>query len=89
MASERVQRRIDRLLDQIEAEADQENWERVCARAELILDFAPDNADAAAFLATGERVRAENSRLSIFSAVSIDFTVLPLNRHLSAAIGAG
>ena len=31
MASERVQRRIERLLDQIEAEADQENWQRVWA----------------------------------------------------------
>ena len=61
MASERVQHRIERLLDQIEAEADQENWQRVCALAEQILDFASDNSDAAAFLASGERALARTS----------------------------
>ena len=40
MASERIQRRIDRLLDQIEQAMDQLQWETVrdCAQAVLALD---------------------------------------------------
>ena len=46
MASDRIQRRIERLLDQIEQEADEENWSRVRSLAEQVLGFAPDNCDA-------------------------------------------
>ena len=51
MASERVQRRIDRLLDQIEQAMDNLEWATVkdCAQAVLALDA--NNADAASFLA--------------------------------------
>ncbi|MFQ6030766.1 MAG: serine/threonine-protein kinase, partial [Dehalococcoidia bacterium] len=55
MASERIQRRIERLLDQIEAEADQRNWEEVHQLARQILGFAPDNTDALAFLTVAEQ----------------------------------
>ena len=51
MASERIQRRIERLLDQIEQEADQQNWQLVLDRAQEVLGFAPDNSDAQAFIA--------------------------------------
>ena len=51
MATERIQRRIDRLLDQIEQEADQQNWQRVRELAGEVLEFAPDNADATTFFA--------------------------------------
>ncbi len=54
MASERIQQRIDRLLDQIEQEADQENWRRVLDLAKQVLRFAPDNSDAQSFLAVAE-----------------------------------
>ena len=50
MASDRIQRRIERLLDQIEQEADQQNWQRVRDLAAEALEFAPDNADATTFL---------------------------------------
>ena len=50
MSSERIQRRIERLLDEIEQEADEENWARVGRLAEQVLGFAPDNSDAQAFL---------------------------------------
>ena len=40
MASDRIQRRIDRLLDQAEEAADQSNWDRVRELAENILNFA-------------------------------------------------
>ncbi len=41
MATERIQRRIDRLLDQVEEAADQEDWEAVRRLAQQVLD--PDN----------------------------------------------
>ena len=55
MASERVQRRIDRLLEQIEEAMDQLNWESVrdCSQAVLALDA--ENRDATVFLAAAER----------------------------------
>jgi len=54
MPSERVQRQIDRLLDQAEAAAGEEDWARVadCARKVLAVDVS--NEDAAAFLSMGE-----------------------------------
>ena len=55
MASERVQRRIDRLLDQIEEAADQREWDQVRELAEDLLAFAPDNTDGRTFLEAAER----------------------------------
>jgi hypothetical protein len=55
MASERVQRRIERLLDQIEQAADQRAWERVQDLARDVLTLDPDNPDALAFRAAAER----------------------------------
>ena len=54
MASERVQRRIDHLLDQTEEAVDQLNWERVHQLAEAV-DLDPDNKDAGQFIAAAER----------------------------------
>ena len=55
MATERIQRRIERLLDQIEQEADQQNWQRVLELAEEVLGFAPDDADAKSFLSVAQQ----------------------------------
>ena len=57
MASERVQRRLERLLDQIdEAEADG-NWESVHDLALDVLEIDAENAEANAYLkAAGRRV---------------------------------
>ncbi len=54
MASDRIQRRIERLLDQIEQEADQRNWQLVLDLAQEVLGFAPDNSDAKAFHGVAE-----------------------------------
>jgi hypothetical protein len=64
MASERVQRRIDRLLDQVEEAADGQDWPRVRELCEEVLGLDPDNPDAPAFLLAAER------RLSGSGAVS-------------------
>ena len=55
MASDRFQRRIDRLLDQVEEAADQRDWEKVGQLAEDVLVLDPENSDAINFLAAAER----------------------------------
>ena len=61
MASDRIQRRIERLLDQIEQEADQQNWPHVIDLSKEVLGFAPENPDAQAFLRVAEERLAPES----------------------------
>jgi tetratricopeptide (TPR) repeat protein len=53
--SERVQRQIDRLLDEVEAAVHELNWTVVRDRARAVLAFDPDNVDAKAFLEAAEK----------------------------------
>ena len=55
MASERIQRQIDRLLDEAEEASSNQNWEAVRARAQHVLTFEPENPDGLAFLAAANR----------------------------------
>ena len=55
MASERFQRRIERLLDQIEEAADARDWQKVRQLGEDVIVADPGNLDARDFLATAER----------------------------------
>ena len=55
MASERIQRRINRLLDQVEEAVDRLDWEEVRSRAQAVLALDPENADAVNFLISAER----------------------------------
>ena len=55
MASERFQRRIDRLLDQIEEAADQRDWQRVRELSNDVLLADAGNSDAQNFLSLAER----------------------------------
>ena len=55
MASERVQRRIDLLLDEADAAISRYDWEAVRNAAQAVLAIAPDNGDATTFLAAAER----------------------------------
>ena len=55
MPSERFQRRIDRILDQIEGAADRCDWAAVRQGAMDLLVFDPDNEDAKDFLAAAQR----------------------------------
>ena len=57
MDSDRIQRRIERLFDQIEQEADQQNWQLVRDLSDEVLRLDPDNGDALAFLSAAERNR--------------------------------
>ena len=55
MASERFQRRIDRILDQLEDAADRRDWPAVRLGALDLLVFDPVNEDAKNFLASAQR----------------------------------
>ena len=55
MASERFQRRIDRILDQLEDTADRRDWPAVRQGALDLLVFDPENEDAKKFVADAER----------------------------------
>ena len=55
MATGRIQKQIDRLLDEAEQASADRQWEIVRDRAQHALTFDPENADAIAFLAAAER----------------------------------
>ena len=50
MTTERINRRIERLLDQLEEAADIEDWETVQRLSRQVVALDRENADAAAFL---------------------------------------
>jgi len=54
MASERFQRRIGRILDQIEDAADRHHWADVRQGALDLFVFDPENEDAGNFLAAAQ-----------------------------------
>ena len=70
MASQRIQRQIDRLLDEAEEAAAGRNWETVRDRAQHALTFDPDNADATGFLSAAERALGTTTSPSPLSATS-------------------
>ena len=55
MVSERVQRQIDRLLDEAEAAIATSDWATVGDRARNVLRLDPENNDALSYLAASER----------------------------------
>ncbi len=61
MPSERIQRQIDRLLDEAEEGISQLDWEIVRARAEAVLTLVPDNPDASFYLEAARRALASDA----------------------------
>ena len=55
MASERIQRQIDRLLDEAEQAITSDDWPIVASRVRSVLANEPENGDAKAYLAGVER----------------------------------
>ena len=55
MSSDRVQRQVDRLLDEAEAAITGEDWPTVSSRARSVLAIDPGNSDAMTYLAAAER----------------------------------
>ena len=61
MASERVQRRIERLLDQAEEAMDRLDGDSVHDVVKVVLGLDPENSDALVFLASVEQVLEKES----------------------------
>ena len=61
MASDRLQRRLERLLDEAEEAITELNWATVRDRANAVLAIDPGNVDGQAFLATAERALGGSS----------------------------
>ena len=57
MASERIQRQIDRFLDEAEEAVAQGDWSVVSDRANKVLALDPDNADARTYMAAAHRAQ--------------------------------
>jgi len=55
MASERLQRQIERLLDEADQAITNEDWSMVASRARAVLRIDPENSDALSYLAIAER----------------------------------
>ena len=55
MATERIQRRIERLLDQIEEAMDRLDWASVRDHAQALLRLDPENIDALTYLVAADR----------------------------------
>ncbi|MCH7740390.1 MAG: protein kinase, partial [Chloroflexi bacterium] len=60
MPSERMQRQIDRLLDEADEASLQNDWVTVKARAEAALTFDPGNSDASGYLGAATRGLSES-----------------------------
>ena len=55
MPSERIQRQIDRLLDQADEAIANRDWTAAGEHAQSVLKLNPDNSDALAYLAPAKR----------------------------------
>ncbi len=62
MVSDRARRRIERLLEQRDEAADQEDWVSLGEYAKYVLALEPDNADTQDFLAAAVRRPSESRR---------------------------
>lgn len=57
MTSERIQRQVDRLLDEAERAVTESDWPLVLARCDQVLALDPQNPDAHAYRAAAERAK--------------------------------
>ena len=61
MPSERVQRRIDALLDEADKSIELRNWQSALEFAEAALGFDPDNSEANSFKDAANRALTASS----------------------------
>ena len=77
MLSVRIQRQIERLLDEAEAAVVARNWELVRERVLHVLELDPDNSDAQAFAAAADRGLANESGSTLVSPTASSRSVEP------------
>ena len=77
MASDRLQRRLERLLDEAEEAITQLDWRVVYDRSQAVLAIDPENSDGVAFLATAERALATSASTATSEAPTSAPTAVP------------
>jgi len=82
MPSERIQRRIDHLLDEAEAAADAQDWTLVRRKTAEVLGLDPDNADAPAMSRAAEKVLSSGNSLERAEQDTISVEPAPVERVL-------
>ncbi|MFQ6030433.1 MAG: protein kinase [Dehalococcoidia bacterium] len=70
MATERLRRRIEQLLDEAEEAISQHNWETVLGHAQSVLALDPENEDGLALIAAAERAGSSSLSVPVTEAVS-------------------
>lgn len=75
MATERLQRQIERLLDEAEEAVSQLDWTSVRDRAQAVLAFDPGNEDAKGFWDAAERALGDPGAVTTAPAASTSPTV--------------
>ena len=84
MASERIQRRIERLLDEADEAVSKSDWALVRDRAQNVIALDPGNQDAHSFLAAAERALGAPISTEADPAASPDLKTVapqPLDTH--------
>ena len=61
MASERLKRQTDHLLDEAEEAISGPEWEVVGARAQAVLAIGPENSEGLAFLEVAQQAQTEEA----------------------------
>ena len=77
MPSERIQRQIERLLDEAEVAVVERNWKLVRERVVHVLELDPDNSDAQAFAAAADRGLANESGSTLVAPTTSSRSVEP------------
>jgi serine/threonine protein kinase/class 3 adenylate cyclase len=89
MPTERIQRRIDALLDETDAAAGALDWPRVRELCDGILRLDPDNEDARAYLAAASRTPESRPSVAADVAARSGAPTPPAGPPLPAAFAAG
>ncbi|NQW16607.1 MAG: protein kinase [Chloroflexi bacterium] len=85
MPSDRIKRRIDRLLDQAEEAADQNDWQLVYDHARMVLTADPENEDALSMLAMVEQQSAVTLQSNDASTASSDGVTAEVSSEAAVA----
>ncbi|MGI8550041.1 MAG: AAA family ATPase [Dehalococcoidia bacterium] len=80
MPSERVQRRIERLLDTAEQAMDQSDWARARASVQEVLSLDPNNVDARTYLTAADGMLQETTVSAVSTAPDGNVSAAPGGR---------
>ena len=78
MASDRIQRRIDLLLDEADGAVGNSEWDLVLDRAKNVLAFDPENQEALSYLSAAERALSNASTPETESPTPVEGSSAPI-----------